>query len=393
MSVPPGAISSNTQSFRLAGLNIPPFYVPDYDVTLTSYVMRINSNPNTSPPLLDERFRYEVTKLLDAFYWRIAGTPGGFQDKLNYATVQGDRIIQFLNSLGVLRSGGRFDYKSVTIVGRPGELALAVIPAFTLRSIEISTQSVDSLNTLGGYDTKYILVTKNWAQYLPAEGSLVQGNNLASRSIKTNQIEQPINSGYLTLRTTVNIEDKINNLTQFSVDVDTATNNLIYYDSLPEPNLALNILPKVYSHCDKQQCKKCWKKHIKKIRCQKKTTAPNLLDMVSSIASIAQKVALGTSTFNEGKTLIEQALNARNDFLTDGTAMFYLENTDKGLEFIYCARYNLEENDCVVSFSLNEIKDIQDVNMNVSSVPVTNNLSEAVYPSYQPVSYHVDNYE
>lgn len=357
MSLPPGINSVKRYSFQLGG-NIPGTSIvddiprnPAYNIFV--YELEGNNLPLVGSPQTPDT----INSLLLDFYNRVENQEL-FPFQVEYANYWGQAIYDFLSLTGIVPDIPFFVEDVNELVTLQNTRVLHIKPSFIYKYLN-----------LNHYDKVYNPET-GWT-----ENAILTG--LVGKEYLTTETE----NGFTILVPTIGIEDKINNIgfTTEPTYGDLFSQYKSTIVSYPEADMAINICPK-----KKKKCCQCKKFHARKK--SESTSAAVLTSMVTGIINASNSIVQKIVSFGEGKKIIQDTVNDYNKFLADDNYMIGIFNKKNGFLFVFCGRYKLLKNDALVAFSLSEDPEIGII-MSVSSVPMQNNMNDAVFPTRQPLTY------
>lgn len=351
----PGVESVRKWKFKLGGtVVVSGKQIIDFDAYPEYTFITYKLEGNNLPLVGDQNTSDTLGNMFKDFYTRI-GLKGFVDLQEEYAYYWGQKMYDFLSSTGIFIDVDFFAENLNKLSMLNGASVIHIKPNLKYRYIDINNYN-NYYDETNGWSKEAILTAIYRKEYLPTETS----------------------GGFTMMVSTIGIEDKVNNI-GFTTEPsygDLFSKYKSTINPFPEPNLAIHICPKLTKIC----------KHKK----QKIYTSASMLSgMVMGVINATRLMLIQDLSFEEGKLQIEKTISNFDPYLS-ANSMIGIFNKNSGILVVYCGRYNLKENDAVVAFSLSEDKDLQNIIMSASSVPMKNNMNDIVFPTRQDLTYVFD---
>jgi len=197
-------------------------------------------------------------------------------------------------------------------------------------------------------------------------------------------------SGYIQFTPEFNIPTTFDNANFIRAEDDNYTNHISEFINSPQFNLALHIRPKIKLNSKNKKCDRCRQYH-NKCKPQKITNTSALKALVIFLYQTCLSIQREKISVKDGVKLIKEKIAMFDKYQTGGEGTFSFNVFDNDfIELILCRRYRLKNTDCIVGFTLQGVNDIfndqegaefNQIIMNASSVPIDEDMSDAIFPS------------
>jgi len=199
--------------------------------------------------------------------------------------------------------------------------------------------------------------------------------------------------GFVQFTPEFNIPTTFDNANFVRAEDDNYTNRIDQFIISPQFNLALHVRPKTYKYesCPNKDCYKCEKRIKREDKCRKYTTTSALQAFVTFCYQTCLKVQKEEISASEGEGMILEKIDMFKKYRGAGASTYNFEIDPRGfVNLVFCTRYRLKNTDCIVGFTMQGIPDIftertepefRQIIMNASSVPIDEDMTDAIWPS------------